>query len=148
MKYCLDASVLITAWSLRESSEFLEFWNKLATPASAEKIIIIKPIFDEIKEPPLREWLDKHYKGANIELADKKNALDLRKKYQVKETAKGIGFNNTILVAYACRKRYIVVTNEAKQPKYEGPQWNKKTPLVCEEQKVRCITASKMLEEI
>ncbi|MGU9951439.1 MAG: DUF4411 family protein [Gammaproteobacteria bacterium WSBS_2016_MAG_OTU1] len=84
----------------------------------------------------------------SIDSADEEATLLLRKEYQVKEVSRGIGFNDTILVAYTCRRQHVVVTYEAKQLKYTGHQWNKKIPLVCEEQGVKCITFVEMLKEI
>lgn len=165
--YCLDANIFITAWNVHYPiiiPEFRNLWGRLAQ--NRDKIIIIKPIFDEIdpilsggrkgktvdqlrEQFPLRQWLeDNHFKPASIDLADEQEALRLRQHYQTKESAKGVSFNDTILVAYAGNRKYIVVTYEGKQLNYDGSIWNIKIPLACEQQEVECITFSEMLQEI
>ena len=56
--------------------------------------------------------------------------------------------NDIALIAYAKNESKTVVTLEAQQPQKPGKKCNYKIPLVCDEQKVDCISFITMLERL
>ena len=166
MIYCIDANALITPWNEVYSIRILpSLWEKLVE--HKKNLQIIKPIFDEVDTPtgddkrklppdgfqkkyPLRSWLEQNQfsNAPEIEEKDEKLALELRYKYQVIEKSKGIGTNDTLLIAYAKNRGYTVVTHEADQGQEPKTLQNYKIPLVCRKEGIQCIKFHKLLEEL
>ena len=166
MIYCIDANALINSWNEVYSIRILpSLWEKIAEHKT--NLQIMKPILDEIDPPtgndkkelspnkfqkkyPLRSWLEKNQfsNAPEIEEKDEQLALELRYKYQVIEKSKGIGTNDSLLIAYAKNRGYTVVTHEADQGQEPKKLQNYKIPLVCRKEGIRCIKLPKLLEEL
>ena len=165
MIYCLDANVLITAWNTSYPQNVFPTLYTEMEKKLPDKIILIKPIFDEIdpirsqdrkesaeflqKEYPLSFWLEHNLKpkmpsvDGNVE----KEALSLINAYQLSNVAsKGADFTDAKLIAYASVHKHTVVTLESEQNQPPNELYNYKIPLICKENKVACIDFVKLLE--
>lgn len=165
MTYCLDANVLITAWNKSyPQNVFPTLYTEMERQLH-DKIILIKPIFDEIdpirsqdkkksteslqQDYPLRFWLEHNLKpkvpsvDGNVE----KEALSLINEYQLRDNAsKGADSTDAKLIAYASVHKHTVVTLESDQTQPPKEPHNYKIPLICKENNVACIDFVKLLE--
>lgn len=163
-QYFVDANVFLTAWYYLYPPEILStLWEKIASQKN--QIILIKPVYDEI-EPisssdkrlspselqskyPLRVWLD----SIDFVIKDTNNEVDnlsilLEQEYQTTSLSKGAGQVDITLIAYAKLTNTTIVTLESKQPEKPSKKSNYKIPLICAEQKVRCIDFISLLREL
>ncbi len=160
----MDANIFMTAWYITYPKDvFSEVWNDLAKVR--DQLIIISPIFDEI-EPyastdkikprneledkyPLRLWLERNnFNSVDIETSIKDEAIDLERKYEIEDRGKGVNKNDILLITYARKNKYCVVTFESKQLQPPTEKKNYKIPLVCEIEKVDCMSFVEMLREL
>lgn len=162
VNYCVDANIFITAWYVNYPIKiFPSLWEEIANKKN--EIILIKPIFDEI-EPisssdnklnidkkrtkyPVRMWLIEN--GFTETLMDdeiNKTSLKLEKEYEINDFSKGVGSKDILLISYAKEKNKIVVTLEGIQAQEPKEKYNYKIPLVCKEQKVKCINFVEMID--
>lgn len=167
MIYCLDSNVFITAWNDNyPQNVFPTLYTEMERQLPG-KIILIKPIFDEIdpvssedkkksaeflkKNYPLRFWLENKLKPHIVPIDNnvEKKARNLIKKYELKnKNTRGADHTDAKLVAYAFVHDHTVVTYEKKQPKSSGmKKHNYKIPLICEEEGAECITFVQLLEK-
>jgi predicted nucleic acid-binding protein len=165
-QYCVDANVFITAWDNKLGYPigiFPSLWRRLTELKN--RIIIIKPIFEEIepissserkisaeekrRKYPLRAWLEENgFDGTPVEDSIKVASLELEKEYEVRDISKGAGPNDILLIAYAKEMKKTVVTFEAEQKQKPRKKNNYRIPLICREQKVECITFVEMLSRL
>ena len=163
-QYCVDANIFMTAWDVSYPIEvFPSLWEQLAE--SKDNIILIRPIFEEIDpisssdnkltvdkkrvKYPLRMWLqDNDFVETPVNDDISPVSLELEKEYEISDISKGAGQKDITLIAYAQIMGKIVVTLEAIQPQKPGKRCNYKIPLICIEQKVRCIDFVLMLKEL
>lgn len=129
------------------------------------KIILIKPIFDEI-EPlpsgkqsrkkmeencPVRLWLQEtmRIKATPINADVEQSALELMDKYETDDNSNGAGEADIKLIAFASLGNHTVVTLEAEQKQIPGPgkKRNYKIPLICKKENVRCINFIELLRK-
>ena len=158
--YCIDASAFIAAWNVSHPIDvFPSLWSQLAN--RRDDMVLIEPIFDEIdpisqqdkskteKEKtdkyPLHMWINSQFKSIPVDFIEDR-ALELERKYQIKNSSKGVGKNDLKLIAYAKLYRKTVVTEEGKQHGKPKEKYNSKIPLVCKEQGVECINFVEMLK--
>lgn len=163
MSYCLDANVFITAWHESHPPEIFPTLYKKMEDILPEKIILIKPIFDEI-EPlpsgkpsrrkmkincPVRLWLQEamHIKATPINADVKKKALKLKDKYETDDNSQGAGETDIDLIAFASLNNHTVVTLEAEQKQIPGKKRNYRIPLICKKENVRYINFVEMLRQ-
>lgn len=163
-EYCVDANIFLTAWHIAYPVNiFPSLWQQLAE--AKEKIIIIKPIYDEI-EPipssekklsvlekrekfPLRVWLEEN-QFPEIPINDDVNALslELEKTYEIHDTSKGAGQVDITLIAFAKIFNKMVITLEGEQKQKPKEKYNYKIPLICAEQGVGCLNFVEMLTKL
>ena len=122
--YCMDASAFIAAWNVSHPIDvFPSLWSQLVN--RRDDMVLIKPIFDEIDpikdrsktdKYSLRMWMiSKQFKSIPVDFIEDR-ALELERKYQIRNNSKGVGRNDLKLIAYAKLCRKTVVTEEGKQP--------------------------------
>ncbi|MBU0699872.1 DUF4411 family protein [bacterium] len=159
--YCVDANIFITAWYINYPINiFPSLWEKIAN--KKDEIILIKPIFDEI-EPisssdhkleiaekrtkyPIRMWLiENGFTETSIDDDINKTSLELEKAYEINDISKGADNKDILLISYAKEKNKTVVTLEGNQPQKPKEKYNYKIPLICQEQKVKCIDFVQMI---
>lgn len=162
--YCVDANVFITAWHVNYPlNVFPSLWEELAR--KRDKIILIKPIFDEI-EPvpssdakldiakkrnkyPVRMWLEENsFTETPINDDINKTSLELERKYEIDDISKGAGSKDILLISYAKKKDKIIVTLEGNQAQKPTEKYNYKIPLICSEENIECINFVQMLERL
>ena len=163
--FCLDANIFITAWHKVYPIEiFPSLWPELSN--KKQKIILIKPIFDEI-EPitkqdrksfpkekleerfPLRLWLEENnFKTESLDNEVDELSLDLEMKYETNENGKGASKNDIKLIAYASYCSCVVVTFEAWQNSKPNNKSAYKIPLICSEENIKCIDFVKLLRNL
>ena len=112
MSYCVDANVFITAWyATYPPKTFPSLYPEMESKLP-NKIILIKPIFDEIepisgskksaeelrKEHPVRFWLKEQMGIDETPIDDnvKQKSLKLMQKYKPEESAKGASENERV----------------------------------------------------
>ena len=94
-------------------------------------------------------WLEENaFTATDIPDDIKIISLDLEKAYEINNSPKGVDQNDIALIAYAKNESKTVVTLEAQQPQKPGKKCNYKIPLVCDEQKVECISFITMLDRL
>ncbi len=162
MSYCVDANVFITAWHETYppdvmSALYTEMENKLSS-----KIILIKPIFDEIEpilnkksreqlenDHPVRLWLTEklNIKETPIDNGVNQRALELMNKYETDEGPRGANSEDIKLIAFASLNTHKVVTLESEQEEMPKKKSNYKIPLICQQENVRCINFIGLLRE-
>ena len=164
MMYCLDANIFLTPWNeIYPMDIFPSLWKKLAV--NKQHLVIPKPIFNEI-DPiaphhkkltnthleqiyPLRMWLEQTgFTVREINTQDENCAIELRKTYEVEKNSKGIGHNDTLLIAYAHRTKNTIVTYEKFQENNPSKKKNFKIPLVCKIEKIECISFVDMIKKL
>lgn len=161
IKYCLDANVLITAYNeLYPQDLFPGTWKLLAR--KEQQIVFLKTIFDEIdpysgndrdlqanqrkEKYPLRYWLEtNNFSTRKTDGETNQIALQLEHDYQTKEHGQGANKNDILLIAFAQRYNYTVVTLEANQLQTPRKKSNCKIPLICREEDVSCINFVELL---
>lgn len=162
MKYCMDASVLITAWNTHyKAGVFPSLWRKLGE--HSKSFVFIQPIYDEIdpselrersREPqkyPLKNWMDQQgIVATSIDSAIEEQSMTMAAKYKIdlKHSKGGVNANDIKLIVFAKSKRYPVVTYERRQPALPSQKYKYKIPLICAEEGVRCIKLISMMEEL
>lgn len=138
--FCLDANIFITAWKkLYPIEVFPSLWDQFVE--QKDKIVIIKPIFNELRkgQDELFDWINKQ--GFSItELSGEMEqlALELESEYETEDISKGAGPVDIKLIAYAKKSEYTVVTFE-HQPNPSKKKSTFKIPTICNEQQVECI---------
>ena len=163
-EYCVDANSFITSWNTAYPVKvFPSLWAQIAQHQN--DIILIKPVFDEIdpvssadqklhrdkkrEKYPLHVWMeDNSFTPTAITDDTKIISLKLEQEYEINNNPKGVDQNDIALIAYAKYENKTVVTLEAKQPQKPEKKCNYKIPLVCDEQKVECISFIEMLERL
>ena len=152
MSYCFDTNIFIESWNRIYPKEvFPTLWEKLIE--KQQEIIIIKPIYDELfptkSKDELVLWLTgNNFSPTAIDNNDEEFALNLRKKYKLVEASKGADTTDSKLISFAKNKDHTVVTYERVQPNKPGKLKNYKIPLICEENKVKCIPFIDFLKEV
>ena len=157
MKYCLDASSLITAYNADDGrypmDMFPSLWEFLEK--NKEVLIITTPIYQELNnfyktetsdrkskkiKNELVVWLNKNnFKIEKLSNEIKDIAIKLKKDYKIDASKKGVSSNDIDLIAYAKEKGFTVVTEEAEQTPKPELRKKYKIPLICKEEKVNCI---------
>ena len=160
-KYCVDASVFLSAWNLYYPPDvFQSLWKVIREIRNC--IEIIKPVYDEIypgavnkvrsKKYSLRDWMDETgFQIINIDkMADvPMSSIQLEDKYKIKKhSPRGAGENDITLIAYSKLTSRIVVTAEARQNYKPAKLYNYKIPLICLEEGVECIDFVEMLRRL
>ena len=151
---CVDASVLMTAWNETYPIDVIpSLWNQLSL--NKDKIVIIKPIFDEIgpakaynaeNDPVKRKskfalstWLlDNHFEEIDINDDVELLALELERQYEVNNISKGVGAIDVKLISYAKIHGKTIVTLE-HQPNLPSKLCNYKIPTICKAHQVKYI---------
>jgi len=151
MSYCLDANILISIWNTDYPRDvFPTLYQEIENNLQNE-IILIQPIFDEIKPgSPIYVWLEEGMRlnKTNMSDAAKDLTLKLRKKYGEKyKRTKGANYNDLQLIAFASSGNHTVVTYEAEQQQPPKKKSNYKIPLICKEENVKCIRFVEMLRQ-
>ena len=163
-QYCIDTNIFIASWySLYPIKNFPSLWVQIAQ--YQQNIVLITPIYGEI-EPissanknlsqvkqktkyPLRTWLNTNqFSDIPIDDAVNQLSLELEKKYQIKNSSRGVGKNDILLIAYAKIMDKTVVTYEAIQTQKPGKKYNYKIPLVCKDEGVNCINFIDMIDAL
>ena len=163
-QYCVDADIFITSWRYSYPMKiFPSLWNQLAQHAN--DIILIAPIHGEI-EPissadknlshtekktkyPLRTWLNANqFYETPVDDAVNRLSLGMEQKYQIRNSSRGVGKNDILLIAYAKIMDKTVVTYEAIQTQKPGKKYNYKIPLVCKDEGVNCINFIDMIDAL
>ena len=160
MSYCIDANVFITVWHVTYPPAIFPTLYQEMKNTLPGKIILIKPVFDEIepvsgkkdvqtlkKEHPVRMWL-KEDMGINEMAIDdkvKQKALELMAKYETEERSKGADEKDVTLMAFALLGNHTVVTLEAEQKQPPAKKLNYKIPLICQKENVECISFVELL---
>jgi len=160
--YCLDANVLIECWNESHRYEtfprlYVEMERKLPS-----RIILIRPIFDQIELDPeseekngdkkklsLRSWLEENMKLEPSPVPDRveEEALSLMNKYETNQKKKGADAVDIKLIAYAKIEGHTVVTMESVQKDKPKEKRNYQIPLICELEDVKCINTYDFWEE-
>ena len=112
MSYCVDTNVFITAWYVTYPPRIFPSLYREMESKLPNKIILIKPIFDEIepisgskksaeelrKEHPVRFWLKEQMGIDETPIDDnvKQKSLKLMSKYKTEESAKGASENERV----------------------------------------------------
>ena len=163
MSYCVDTNVFITAWYVTYPPRIFPSLYREMESKLPNKIILIKPIFDEIepisgskksaeelrKEHPVRFWLKEQMGIDETPIDDnvKQKSLELMSKYKTEESAKGASENDIKLIAYASIHSHTVVTLESEQKQKPNSKSNYKIPLICKIENVECIDFIEMLNQ-
>ena len=156
----MDANIFIQSYhALYPYDIFPSLWDKLIL--QREKIILIDPIFNEIdpisrednkklsidkkrEKHPLRMWLiENNFCGLAIDDEVDEESLTLEKHYKTRNSDqnRGANSNDIKLIVYAKINNKTVVTYENPQkPTPDMKMYNYRIPLICEQQKVTCIT--------
>ncbi len=160
-RFCLDANVFITSWNiLYPINIFPSLWDRLGE--NKAKIILIKPIYDEIDpisdrnksdnekrgKHPLRMWLkDNGFTETPVDNRVEKISLGLEQKYEIDNNSKGANEQDIKLIAYAKENKLEIVTFEKIQtPNPPIKKTNYKIPLICDKEGVTHLVFVKMLE--
>ena len=161
MKYCVDANVFITAWYTTYPPRMFPSLYRKMESVIRDRIVIIKPIFDEIenfsipkgkdpeKEKPVRTWLTDEVgiETAAVNAQVEQLSLELQRKYEIGSTKEGASKQDVTLIAYAYLNKHTVVSLESEQPNKPTKLSKYKIPLICKEQNVECITFVDFLDE-
>ena len=148
MTYCFDASTFIHLWNeMYPKKTFPSLYRELEN--HSKKIILIKAIFDEIKEDKsLTKWL-KSMQIEPVKLKDEhdQEALNLESKYKIKINSTGVGKSDIKLIAYSKIEKHIVVTQEQQQKQSPADTSKYRIPLVCNKERMDCINFLEFLEQ-
>ncbi len=148
MKYCFDASVLIDIWKDYPIKIFKPLYPKIAEVG--ESIIIIKPMFDEVKDEDLFEWLEKKFTShspiVSIDNKTQETQLNLESKYETDNTKKGASSKDVALIAFAKLNKHTIVSHEAYQSQRPKEKSKYKIPLICKLEDIKCINFVEFLK--
>lgn len=141
MKYCFDASSFISLWKETYPNKvFPTLYNRELKKIS-DKLVLIKPIFDEIKE----EDLIKYLKGENlippVEIGrnHEEQSLSLQQIYKTDNAKSGASPVDINLIAYSQTEGHTVVTQERHQLPDPRQLSTYRIPLICEKENIPCI---------
>lgn len=131
-----DASSMIHAWDNYPLEQFPGLWAWIAAEIEAERLVIPRPILDEIdyRTPECAKWLKQH--GAKlIVLTDAilQEALRIKALIGVENDdyhPKGVDENDLFAIAAARILSAELVSNEGRQKKPDDPR-KRKIPAVC-----------------
>ncbi len=162
--YCMDANSFITGWKTHYlPSVFPTLWDKIAM--ERDKLIIIKPIYDEIEplnsneaqeslpelaKTHVKAWLmHNNFQPVPINDSVELESIRLEAKYQISPNSRGANKNDITLIAYAKMHNIPVVTFEGKQSNsITREKYNYKIPLICQEENVECIVLPECLKRL
>lgn len=149
MKFCFDSSSLLDLWNDHYPKDtFPALYRKLEKVRS--KIVIIKPIFDEISdEEELCAWLNNNnIRATTINKTHENQSLSLENRYEINPNLKkGASKADIKLIAYAKIEKLTVVSSEAKQPNKPKEFSKYKIPLICKFESVPCINLLQFFKE-
>lgn len=162
IKYLIDASSFKELWERKyPPTTFPSLYIKLEPLILERDIHCIQPVFAEIRKPSdivqgksLREWLeDISMKKESFIIPpgkdEEEQAMGLSIEYRSKgKSQDGVSENDLLMVAVAKVRGWTVVTEERKQDSRPKEKKKYKIPLVCLEQKVRCINLLEFIQEL
>lgn len=136
------------AKALERKAEMQPIFTKVAPFSTADQDGLA--VADKLRRKyPLRVWLREN--GFAVEAIGNATAtlsLRLEKEYTIIPHGPGASENDIRLIAYAALTDMTVVTLEEKEEQKPKKKSNYKIPLICAEQKVRCIDFVGMLKEL
>ena len=164
--YCVDANVFIASWSkMYPPHVFPSLWEQIAR--HRKDIVLIEPVYDEIdpisksdekrwssdsglrKQHPLRAWLiNNQFSPAPVDDQVERLALDLERKYEIKNESEGVDEVDLKVVAYAKKMDKKIITFENDQPNIPKKKYKYKIPLVCKAEGVGCTPFVDMLKDL
>ncbi|MBC6414188.1 MAG: DUF4411 family protein [Chromatiales bacterium] len=174
MNYCVDANVFITVWHTTYPKDIFPSLYPEMESKLLGKIILIKPIFDEIEpilpekerklingqisdnekqklleDHPVRIWLKRDMGISETPITNEveERTLELMEQYETDDISRGASRQDISLIAYASLNGHTVVTLEARQASSPRKKSNYKIPLICEEQEIACIGFTEMLKQ-
>ncbi len=152
-EYCLDANILIQAWSTYYSPEYCpDYWDVLNELGTLNKIYVCQEVYDEIKktEDALFKWL----KQSNIPVRKttesvinclkeiNSNPLHLK----LVDNTKNRSLADPWIIAHALNDKSIVVTKEEKITAQISSKV--KIPNVCDNMNISWINDFGFIKEV
>lgn len=131
-----DASSMVHAWDNYPLEQFPGLWEWIAEEIDAERLVIPRPILDEIhhRTPECATWLKQHdVQPVPITNAIVQEAFRIKKLIGVEDDnyhPKGVDENDLLVIATASILSGEVISNEGRQAKPKDPT-KVKIPMVC-----------------
>ena len=136
-------------FGLKKAEYILKMSNRFFLEELGKKMILIKPIWDELKEETdLIAWLKQiELRPQNLFQNHNEESLRLKGKYKTDPNSRGASQTDIDLISFAKIEGHAVVTQEREQLNKPAKISHCKIPLICQKENVPCMSFLKFLQE-